>query len=77
MSFEWKEEQQRAYDGLKEKLLSAPMLKFPYFTKLFEVHIDASDFTIGGVFMQDAHPITFESKKLCGAQLRWLTREKK
>jgi hypothetical protein len=53
------------------------MLKFPYFRKLFEVHIDASDFTIGGVLMQDAHPITFESKKLCGAQLRWLTCEKK
>jgi hypothetical protein len=76
LSFEWKEEQQRAYEDLKEKLSSTPMLKFLDFTKLFEVHIDVSDFTIGGVLMQNGHPITFGSKKLCGAQLRWLTHEK-
>jgi len=35
------------------------MLKFLNFTKLFEVHIDASDFTINGVLMQDGHLITF------------------
>jgi uncharacterized protein YifE (UPF0438 family) len=33
-----------------------------------------SDFTIGEVFIQDGHPIAFESKD--GAQLQWLTHEK-
>jgi hypothetical protein len=54
---------------LKDKLLSTPNLKFLNFAKSFEVHTDVSDFIIGGVFMQNGHPIAFESKKLCGVQL--------
>ncbi len=73
LSFVWKEEQQKEFEDLKEKFLFAPMLKFPYFTKLFKVHTNASDFVINGVLMKTGHPIVFESKKLCGTQLRWQT----
>jgi hypothetical protein len=52
------------------------VLRFLDFTKPFEVHIDVSDFAIDGVFMQNGHLIAFESKKLCGARLRWPTHEK-
>jgi hypothetical protein len=76
MSFKWKEEKQKKIEDLKKKFLSALMLKFPNFTKLFEVHMNASDFIIGGVFMQNGHPITFESKKPCGEQLQWPIHEK-
>lgn len=76
MSFEWKEEKQKKFEDLKEKPLSAPMLKFPNFTKLFEVHTNANEFNINEVFMQDGHPITFQSKKLCGKQLQWPIHEK-
>jgi hypothetical protein len=69
LSFKWSEEEQKAFEDLKDKFLSAPVIKLPNFTKPFEVHIDASDFAIGGVLMQDGHLITFESKKLCGVQL--------
>jgi hypothetical protein len=62
----------KAFEVLKEKFSSTPMLKFPYFTKLFEVHTNASDFVINGVLMKKGYPIAFESKKLCGMQLRWL-----
>jgi hypothetical protein len=34
------------------------------FIESFKVHTNASDFVIDGVFMQDAHPITFVSKRL-------------
>ncbi|GKB40664.1 putative nucleotidyltransferase, ribonuclease H [Tanacetum coccineum] len=33
-------------------------------TMHFELHTDASDFAIGGILMQDGHPIAFESQKL-------------
>ncbi len=57
------------FEDLKNKLSFAPILKFLDFTKLFEAHIDANDFAIGGVLMQDGHLIAFESKKLYGARL--------
>ena len=34
-----------------------------------------SDIAIGGVLMQDGHPVTSGSRKLTGSQLRWLTHE--
>jgi len=71
MSFEWKEEQQKVFENLKEKLLSTFMLKFLDFTKPFKVHTDVNDFTIKGVFMQDGHLIVFKGKKFYGTQLRW------
>jgi len=52
------------------------VLKFLDFTKPFEVHIDANDFVINRVFMQDGHLITFENKKFCGMQLQWPIHEK-
>jgi hypothetical protein len=48
---------------LKEKLSTTLMLKFLDFSKSFETHINASGFTIGGVLVENKHPITFESKK--------------
>jgi hypothetical protein len=52
------------------------MLKFPNFTKLFEIHPNARDFTIEGVLMQEGYPITFENKKLCRTQLWWPNHKK-
>jgi hypothetical protein len=49
--FKWKEEQQKAFENLKEKFSYALLLKFLDFTKPFKVHANMSDFTIGGVFM--------------------------
>jgi hypothetical protein len=41
-SFEWKDEQQSAFDLLKGKLLSTLVLQFPNFVKPFEMHTDAN-----------------------------------
>jgi hypothetical protein len=66
-SFEWKDEQQSAFNFLKGKLLLTLVLRFLDFVKPFEVHMDANGFAISGVLMQEKHPIAFESKNLAGA----------
>ena len=72
----WDEHCYRAFGELKRRLTSAPVLKFLEFKKPFEVHTDASDFTIGGVLKQEGRPVAFESKKLSDVERRWPTHEK-
>ncbi|XP_031106210.1 uncharacterized protein LOC116010851 [Ipomoea triloba] len=72
----WSEDCQKAFDDLKAAVSQEPVLALPNFTKPFEVHTDASDFAIGGVLMQDMHPITFESRKLNEAERRYTVQEK-
>jgi hypothetical protein len=57
------------FKKLKEKLSMTFLLKFLDFSKLFETHIDASGFTIGGVLIKDRHP-PLKAKKLIRAQLK-------
>ncbi|KAL6420403.1 hypothetical protein ACFW04_014530 [Cataglyphis niger] len=47
--FEWTTEQQNAFEILKEKLMTAPVLRFPNFNQEFTVTTDASDYAIGAV----------------------------
>ena len=47
----WSTECQQAFEGLKAAITEEPVLMLPDFSKIFEVHTDASNFTIGGVLM--------------------------
>ncbi len=58
------------FEELKVRLSITFVLKFLVFSKPFNVHIKSSGFVVGGVLMQEGHPVAFESKKLVGAQLR-------
>ena len=40
------------------------------------MHIDASDFAIGGVLMQERQPIAYESHKLSDMERRYTVQEK-
>ncbi|KAG8369571.1 hypothetical protein BUALT_Bualt14G0027200 [Buddleja alternifolia] len=74
--WEWTVKCQSAFDLLKQAVSWEPVLKFPEFDKPFEVQTDASDRAIGGVLVQDKHPIAFESRKLKDAEMRYSTHEK-
>lgn len=47
----WMDKCQATFDELKKRMVTTPILKFPDFGRSFEVHTDASDFSIGGVLM--------------------------
>ena len=47
--FFWTETQQKAFDFLKEKLITAPILQYPNFNKPFILYTDASGNGLGAV----------------------------
>ena len=49
VSFFWDDECQKSFELLKEKMVSAPILIFPDWAKLFHVHVDASGIALGAV----------------------------
>ncbi|GJR47600.1 putative reverse transcriptase domain-containing protein [Tanacetum coccineum] len=51
-SFVWTKEAESAFQVVKEKLTTAPILVLPDFSKVFELHTDASKVAIGGVTYQ-------------------------
>ncbi|WMV45814.1 hypothetical protein MTR67_039199 [Solanum verrucosum] len=71
--FNWGKEQEHAFNVLKDKLCSAPLLQLPDFSKSFEVECNASGKGIRVVLMQDSKPIAYFSEKLSGATLNYST----
>ena len=63
-NFGWNEATQEAFEELKERMSSCPVLAVPDFTQPFELQCDASGEGIGTLLMQNKHPIAFESRKL-------------
>jgi hypothetical protein len=45
----WSESQQKAFEELKHRLFSAPVLTLPDLQQPFEIEKDASDYAIGAV----------------------------
>eukprot|EP00833_Pecoramyces_ruminatium_P001297 jgi/Orpsp1_1/1175329/evm.model.c7180000053428.1 len=74
VAYKWTELHQQSFQTLKEKLINAPILKFPQFNKLFIIRTDASYEGIGGILLQEddetnkEHPIHFISRSLTKAE---------
>jgi transposase InsO family protein len=73
--FEWKKEQQAAFDEMKRVISKETLLAFPNFKKKFHIYTDASNYQLGAVIMQDDRPLAFYSRKMNTAQQRYTTGE--
>jgi len=66
----WGAEEQSAFNSLKERITTAPILTLPDNSRLFRIEADSSDFATGTVLSQQSpednkwHPIAFLSKSL-------------
>ncbi|KAJ0128881.1 Uncharacterized protein HZ326_28025 [Fusarium oxysporum f. sp. albedinis] len=79
--FTWNNEAQEAFDGLKQAILSEPVLAMFDLDKEIELETDSSDFALGGqIGQQDdtgkLHPIAFYLYKLHRAELNYLIYDK-
>jgi hypothetical protein len=72
----WSDQCKAAFEKLKLAVASEPVLHLPNFELPFEVHTDASDRVIGGVLVQEGHPVAYESRKLKEAEHRYSAHEK-
>ncbi|XP_062109432.1 uncharacterized protein LOC133820560 [Humulus lupulus] len=62
--FMWTPAAATAFATLKTEMTNTPVLRLPDFSKEFVIETDASSVGIGGVLMQEGHPVAFFSKKL-------------
>ena len=73
--FQWKDECQRAFEGVIWNLTHAPTLVLADPSKPYELVCDASGWALGAVLFQDGHPIAFESRKMTSAELNYSVSE--
>ena len=78
--FVFNEECLEAFNTLKAKLVSAPVITSPDWGQEFELMCDASDYAVGAVLGQRKgrmfHTIYYASKVLNDAQISYATTEK-
>ena len=64
VQWEWSHEQARAFDQIKKKIASTPILVYFDPKKAIKVQCDASHQALGAALMQDDHVVAFASRSL-------------
>ncbi|WVZ52959.1 hypothetical protein U9M48_003957 [Paspalum notatum var. saurae] len=73
--FIWTKERQAAFDELKKRLTTAPVLTLPDLTKNFTVYCDASKEGLGCVLMQEGKVIAYASRQLRKHEVNYPTHD--
>ena len=76
MKWDWKREHLQAFELIKNKMISAPVLALPRDKGQWLVEIDASNFTFGGILSQQQligkfHLVTYLSKEMSPLECNW------
>lgn len=73
----WDEEQHTAFDVLKDRLTTSPILAYPDFNLPFKLHTDASQKGIGAVLYQEQswieHLVAYASRGLSDSERNYPT----
>ena len=76
-TFQWQDEQQQAFESLKEALMTPPALDYPRRTDTFILTTDASDTGIGAVLTTARGTVVeYASRTLTAAERKYATIEK-
>jgi len=78
--FHWGREQEEAFDELKKRFTTAPILSHFYPGRMTVVETDACDFALGCILSQyqgrPLHPVAFQSQKLNSAETHYEIHDK-
>ena len=78
--WEWGDEQEASFVGLKEALTKAPILARPDFSRPFIIQCDTSNYGLGAlisqIFEDGEHPIVYASRVMTAAERNYSTTEK-
>ena len=81
VKWQWRREQQKVFDELKEIFTTRPVLAAPDLDKEFRVEVDASKYATGGVLSMKCsdklwRPVTFISKSLSNTERNYEIHDK-
>ena len=76
LPWRWTDVEQKAFNGLKHALTTAPVLKLPDVTKPFVIVSDASGFAVGAILMQDGQPVAYHSRAMNDVEKRYPTHDR-
>ena len=68
--------EQKSFDDIEGIVVRNTLLAYLYFTELFDIHMDDSNYHLGGVIIQSDKPIAFYIQKLTRPQTRYTVTEK-
>ena len=74
--FAWGQAQQKAFDDLKHRLCSTPILSLLDLQQPFEIEMDASDYVVNAVLTHHGHPIAYHSETLSDTVRKYPTYDK-
>jgi hypothetical protein len=77
----WQGQQQEAFDELKQRVCSNPILIIPINNAPYQVEVDTSNYAIGGILSQKVndkwHPVVYMSQALSNTEQNYKVYDKR